>query len=216
MWIVIIILGIVIYVVVTNKESKTSLSCSNYAQLQKPTHSSDRMVLKPSSKRANTQAQAKVDVDCLVEKGLEAIKKMLPAHRLLREVLVNNLQCVPKSVLEMEFTQTAIQIFILHYASMAFGQTILDPKDIGLVCKTVMEELYDKGVLARKEFDPNLDDSDPIFKVFPMMIKMCLHYPPKDQTMLLVAIEKHMESKLGHRVRYIGKRPTDNPLNISK
>lgn len=210
-FLVLIIIGFIVFIViVANSETANDSSQrSNLATKAKPvTHS--------PSKKSAIRPLTNTDINNMVMQSLAAAKIVTPYYKLLEDVLINNLKCLPKSVLEMEFTQTAIQVFILQYASVVFAKKLSNLKYITTICELVMEDLYKKGVLARKDFDPNLNDTDPILRALPMLIQGMSQLPPQNQTMLLVAIEQYMERKEGHRVRYIGQCPADNPLNAQK
>lgn len=167
-----------------------------------------------SNNKSNLSPQLRTEIDAMFWKSIVDSHKLMPLQQLLKDVLITNLQCLPKPVLEMEFTQLAIHIFILHYAGIVLTQKHDDPKQIGMICKIVIQELHEKGVILQKDFDPKQHFlGDPLYLSIPVAIKMFAQQPVENQTGLLVVIEKNMERELGHRVRYYGQRPADNPLN---
>ncbi len=140
-------------------------------------------------------------------------EKMLAAKQLLVTILINNLRCLPKDVLTMEYTQKAINAFVLYYGTSILTQQLTELEQVFTVMTLTFEELHNKGVIDINSIDLHIN-RDPRFQTMPTMIGAMSHFPPENQTMLLVYIEKYMQAKKGvERLRYIGQRPTDNPLN---
>ena len=139
--------------------------------------------------------------------------KMLGAKQLLVTILVNNLRCLPKDVLTMEYTQKAINGFVLYYGTSVLTQKLAGLEQVFTVMTLTFEELHNKGVIDINSIDLHIN-RDPRFQTMPTLIGATSQFPPENQTMLLVYIEKYMQEKKGVEVvRYIGQRPTDNPLN---
>lgn len=146
------------------------------------------------------------------EASAEGKEKILAAQHILEEIVINNLRCLPKDVLEMEYTQKATRVFMMNYVMHVLSQKLTNSDHLLAVHTLTLLQLHKKGALKTSEVDWDWD-KDPRFKTMPMDIIAMAAFPIKNQTMLLVYIEKHMESVLGHVVRYIGQRPADNPLN---
>lgn len=199
-FLLIIVVCVVVFIVKSANRNTVGYKASH------DTHSSQ-------NSSANLQLPSQLDLNAVLMESIALGKKAGPYCKLLEEIVINNLKCLPKSVLEMEFTQSAIQVFVLQYAAIVLRPKFPNPKHIGVICEVVISDLHEKGALFRKKLDPNLDDTDPLLKALPLSIQMTAHFPPENQTMLLVSIEQYMERKLGHKVRYIGQQPSDNPLN---
>ncbi|MBR1979747.1 hypothetical protein [Candidatus Proelusimicrobium excrementi] len=140
-------------------------------------------------------------------------EKMQAAKQLLVTILINNLRCLPKDVLTMEYTQKAINAFVFYYGTSILTQQLTELEQVFTVMTLTFEELHNKGVIDINSIDLHIN-RDPRFQTMPTMLGVMSHFPPEKQTMLLVYIEKYMQAQKGvERVRYIGQRPTDNPLN---
>ena len=142
----------------------------------------------------------------------EGKEKILAAQNVLEKIIINNIRCLPKEVLDMEYTQKAIRAFIKHYVMYVVSQKLTNPEHLMAVHTLTLLQLHKKGALKTSDVDFDCD-KDPSFKAMPMLINAMAGLPIENQTALLIRIEKHMESILGRRVRYIGQYPTDNPLN---
>jgi len=143
-------------------------------------------------------------------------EKLLAAKQRLLTILITNLRCLPKDVLTMEYTQKAINAFVFYYSTTILTQELPSLDHVFAIMTLTFEDLHNKGVFDINAVDLHIN-RDARFQTMPMMLRAMSHIPPEQQTMLLVYIEKHMQTEKGIAVvRYIGKRPADNPLNSSE
>ena len=207
MWVIIILL--VVGGIVLSKARKSTLIPNEFGRTEVCSKAnSNRSALGPQDifERAHK----------MLENSPEKEKAtIITAHKAMLEIIINNIRCLPKKIIEMEYTQKAIQAFIMHYAVIITAPRLTNTDHVYTISMLTIEQLQKKGVMNFANFDNNIY-KDPRFKTMPMMLRLFSQAPIKDQTALLVFIEKHMESQLGRRVRYIGQRPTDNPLNAQE
>lgn len=189
MWILLIITIIVVYIFIAKsaKTNSTDIKLSHFKGLAKAHEQLDNA-------------------------SLSDMKIMLAAKQLLIDILINNIRCLPKSVLYMEYTQKAINAFVFYYGSTVFNKKLSSLDQVFAVMSLTFEDLHKKGLIDMKSIDFHINE-DPSFKMMPIMISAMSHLSAEQQTVLLVFIENYMGQKLGHKVRYIGQRPDDNPLN---
>ena len=119
--------------------------------------------------------------------------------------LDKNLECVPISVLEMQYTKDAIQAYVWYYTQIYYSKLNLPEQYRNLFFSMILLTLFTYKSYNITSFDMGLM-RDPRFTFFPKMINMFINEKIENQTALLVCIEHHMEELTGKRVRFREER----------
>lgn len=211
---IIIIIGIIVYNMFKTNSNQSLESKSNFSPLAQATEQSHT--------DENSSKSEKIPPSALSSgnKCREIFEKETPDNRkrisdikdLLMAIVINNVRWLPKDILKMEYTQKVIISFVMLASSP--GQTLSSNKihchitAMGLA----LEELERLGVLDGTK-DMNEISRDPVFIEMSQALRYFKDLPAEQITPILGLVEKYMEAKTGHRVRYKDQHPTDNPLN---
>ena len=112
-----------------------------------------------------------------------------------------NLDCVPDSVLKMQYTKDAIQAYTWYYTHVLYSKFNLPEQYRNLTFSSILLTLFATNKFQITSFDMKLI-RDPRFNFFPKVISLFINEKIENQTALLVCIERYIENQTGKRVRF--------------
>ena len=211
--VVIIIIGIVLYAILNRHTKQASESQSNFTQpakMPEQSHTDED----PNNAGTHTALSSLKQAHKFFETtSQENRQEILRIKDTILTIVINNIRCLPKDILNMKYTQKAIIAFVFRYPSLTLKLSLSGFLCASAATSLVAEELDKMGVLDTTIQFYEIREDKQLSLELPVAMKMFQNVPIEQNTCLLLIIERYMEAKLGHKVRYIGQRPADNPLN---
>ena len=121
----------------------------------------------------------------------------------LIEIVHSNIKYLPQEVLKIEYTKKAINAFLWYYVTENFFKK--NNMKLGFIILTIVIDKLDKeGIIKHKDFDARIY-KDERFILMLQMMPIFSGQPANRNTLILVFIEKYMESLTGQKVRYMNE-----------
>jgi len=121
-------------------------------------------------------------------------------------IVKNNVKYLPADVLNREYTKKTINAFIWYYATCVFLKKIKH-EQVYMILTIVLDKLDKENIIEFNNFELRIFNDDR-FKTMPMMINLFNNSSVKDNTIILVFVEKYIESITGQKVRYMNQNTT--------
>lgn len=150
-----------------------------------------------------------------IEKAYNTLQKLPVDEKKVMEkhindlifIVKNNIQSLPEDVLNLEYTKKTINAFVWYYAMCVFFKKFKQ-EQCYMLLTIVLDKLDKDKIIKFKDFDTRIF-KDNRFSDMPIMIEFYSKFHSHNNTIILVFIEKYMESVTGKKVRYMNQKPQE-------